>query len=67
MPLLKPLFRRAARQDMAILAEQTRNVARFGGPRYAHTELDLIRGQVARLLVGERPEPAAPRQVELLL
>ncbi len=45
-PLLRlffaPLARRIIRQDIEMLAEQQRNVARFGGPRYASTRADLL-------------------------
>ena len=37
-----PLARRIIRQDVAMLGAQYANVARFGGPRFAHTRADLL-------------------------
>ena len=65
-PLVTLRGRQIARQDARILAAQTRNVARFGGERYASTELDVIGNAIWRLLrQAERaestpsPEPQA--------
>ncbi|MCC6192688.1 MAG: aromatic ring-hydroxylating dioxygenase subunit alpha [Anaerolineales bacterium] len=49
-PLLVALMRLALRQDAAILAAQAANLARFGGPRYAYTPLDVLRPHIQRLL-----------------
>ncbi|HEY5959605.1 MAG TPA: aromatic ring-hydroxylating dioxygenase subunit alpha, partial [Polyangiaceae bacterium] len=52
--LLRPLLERVAMrifgQDARIVSQQTRNVERFGGEQYTHTELDLMGPAVWRLL-----------------
>jgi phenylpropionate dioxygenase-like ring-hydroxylating dioxygenase large terminal subunit len=58
-PALVALLRLALRQDAAILAAQAANVARFGGPRYTYTELDVLGPHIQRLL-KHGPAPASP-------
>jgi len=65
-PLLRlffePLARRIIRQDVEMLQAQTRNVARFGGPRFASTRADLLGGYInawRRGLERGGPLPAA--------
>ena len=40
----------ACAQDARMLALQAENVARFGGERFANTEIDVLGPQIARLL-----------------
>ncbi|MCC7361832.1 MAG: aromatic ring-hydroxylating dioxygenase subunit alpha [Anaerolineales bacterium] len=49
-PLLVALLRLALRQDAAILSAQAANLARFGGPRYTYTPLDVLRPHIQHLL-----------------
>lgn len=48
-----------AKQDIRVLERQTANVRRFGGERYASTDLDLFGSAVWRLLrAAEKGQPA---------
>jgi phenylpropionate dioxygenase-like ring-hydroxylating dioxygenase large terminal subunit len=49
-PLLTPVATRIFRQDARILALQASNIERFGGERFATTELDVLGPQIWRLL-----------------
>jgi phenylpropionate dioxygenase-like ring-hydroxylating dioxygenase large terminal subunit len=49
-PILTPVGSRILRQDAWILALQTDTIERFGGERFATTELDVLGPQIARLL-----------------
>ncbi|MEE2828428.1 MAG: aromatic ring-hydroxylating dioxygenase subunit alpha [Myxococcota bacterium] len=72
-PLVLPLAMRIFKQDAWILAAQTESIERFGGERYCSTEIDLIGGQVWRLLrraeQGRLPEPDPDwrKEVKLLV
>jgi phenylpropionate dioxygenase-like ring-hydroxylating dioxygenase large terminal subunit len=56
--LFEPLARRIIRQDVKMLQAQTRNVARFGGPRFASTRADLLGGYISAWRRGlERGDP----------
>jgi phenylpropionate dioxygenase-like ring-hydroxylating dioxygenase large terminal subunit len=58
-PVLTPVGTRILAQDARMLALQTDNVRRFGGERFASTELDVLGPQIARLLRDvERGAPA---------
>lgn len=63
-PALRPLALRIFRQDAAALRRQTENVRRFGGPRFASTDVDLLGHHVTRLLRnaerGDRADPSPP-------
>ncbi len=61
-PLLVALLRYALRQDAAILAAQATNVARFGGPRYTYTELDVLGPHIRRLLKHGPSAESAPAE-----
>jgi phenylpropionate dioxygenase-like ring-hydroxylating dioxygenase large terminal subunit len=50
--LLKPLSRWIIRQDIAILARQTAQIERFGGPRFSVVETDLFARHIAALWRG---------------
>jgi phenylpropionate dioxygenase-like ring-hydroxylating dioxygenase large terminal subunit len=68
----EPLSRRIIRQDVAILAQQGRNIARYGETRFADTSADLlgphIRAWRAAINSGSAPPvPDAERNVELRL
>lgn len=60
-PVLAPVATRILRQDARILALQAENVRRFGGERFATTEIDVLGPQIARLLReaerGDAPPP----------
>lgn len=49
-PLVKPLALRIFKQDAVILKAQTETIERFGGERFASTEIDVIGKHVWRLL-----------------
>ncbi len=49
-PLVEPVALRIFGQDAAILKKQTDTIFRFGGERYASTELDLMGPQILRLM-----------------
>ncbi len=40
--LLQPVCRKIIRQDVEILAAQTEQIRRFGGPQFCHVETDLL-------------------------
>lgn len=66
--VIMPLFWRALRQDQRILALQSANIRRFGGPRYVYTELDVLGGHIARLLAhgpSAAGEAAAEKRVRM--
>jgi phenylpropionate dioxygenase-like ring-hydroxylating dioxygenase large terminal subunit len=67
-PVVTPVARRILAQDARMLALQSANVARFGGERFASTELDVLGPQIARLLRqasrGEVPAPQEPPEHE---
>lgn len=48
--IASPIANRIFAQDARMLALQADNVARFGGERFANTELDVLGPQIARLL-----------------
>jgi phenylpropionate dioxygenase-like ring-hydroxylating dioxygenase large terminal subunit len=61
--ILSPIAGRILRQDAWMLALQAENIARFGGERFASTELDVLGPQIQRLLrQAERGEPAPARE-----
>ncbi|MBV9791834.1 MAG: aromatic ring-hydroxylating dioxygenase subunit alpha [Chloroflexi bacterium] len=59
------------KQDRAILKLQAENLARFGGPRYTSTELDVVGPHILRLLKSAQPpaidQPLPERRVEMLM
>ncbi len=58
-PFLTPIATRIFEQDARMLALQTDNVGRFGGERFATTEIDVLGPQIWRLLKqAERGEVA---------
>jgi phenylpropionate dioxygenase-like ring-hydroxylating dioxygenase large terminal subunit len=61
-PILAPIAARILRQDAWMLTLQTDNVERFGGERFATTEIDVLGPQIWRLLLqaerGDRPAVA---------
>ncbi|MFO0582726.1 MAG: aromatic ring-hydroxylating dioxygenase subunit alpha [Anaeromyxobacter sp.] len=63
-PFVGPIALKVLRQDAWMLAAQVENVKRFGGERFAHTELDVLGPHVWHLLRraarGERGEPSEP-------
>jgi phenylpropionate dioxygenase-like ring-hydroxylating dioxygenase large terminal subunit len=60
-PFLTPVATRIFAQDARMLRLQAENVARFGGERFASTQLDVLGPQIARLLrQAARGERAAP-------
>ncbi|HLO77185.1 MAG TPA: Rieske 2Fe-2S domain-containing protein [Magnetospirillum sp.] len=48
--VITPLFRLALRQDADIVRLQTDTIARWGGPRFVSTRLDVMRPHMERLL-----------------
>ncbi|HEX9290083.1 MAG TPA: aromatic ring-hydroxylating dioxygenase subunit alpha [Anaeromyxobacteraceae bacterium] len=61
-PLFAPLATRIFKQDARILALQTENVRRFGGERFASTEIDVLGPQIWRLLKQAERGDAGPAQ-----
>ncbi len=61
-PLFAPLAARIFKQDARILALQTENVRRFGGERFASTEIDVLGPQIWRLLKQAERGDAGPAQ-----
>jgi phenylpropionate dioxygenase-like ring-hydroxylating dioxygenase large terminal subunit len=59
-PVLTPVAARILGQDAWMLALQTDNVERFGGERFAHTELDVLGPQIQRMLRRAERGEAAP-------
>jgi hypothetical protein len=49
-PFLTPVGKHIFRQDARMLTLQTENVRRFGGERFATTEVDVLGPQIWRLL-----------------
>ncbi len=48
--LAAPVMQRIFRQDARILAAQTATIRAFGGERFAHSPVDVLGGQIWRLL-----------------
>ena len=67
-PFLTPLGKHIFRQDARMLTLQAENVRRFGGERFATTELDALGPQIWRLLLqaarGAPPEDAGTPEHE---
>jgi phenylpropionate dioxygenase-like ring-hydroxylating dioxygenase large terminal subunit len=63
-PIVELRGRKILRQDAEVLAQQTANIARFGGERYTSTDLDLMGPAIWRLLrraeKGSLPAEAGP-------
>ena len=49
-PFITPIAMRIFQQDCDILTEQTKLIEQFGGERYISTEIDILGGQIWRLL-----------------
>jgi len=63
--VLSPIAVHLFRQDARMLALQSDNLQRFGGERFASTELDLLGPQIARLLkqAARGEVPPSPGEV----
>jgi phenylpropionate dioxygenase-like ring-hydroxylating dioxygenase large terminal subunit len=70
-PLLGRVAARVLREDVAILAEQTKNQRRFAGKSYVSTELDAFSGQIQRLVAqledGQLADEQSQQQIELMM
>jgi phenylpropionate dioxygenase-like ring-hydroxylating dioxygenase large terminal subunit len=69
--LLEPVCRQIIRQDVAILAAQTRQIRRFGGRQFHHVETDLLglriqsmrrRAESSQLVIEQ---PAQEREITI--
>jgi phenylpropionate dioxygenase-like ring-hydroxylating dioxygenase large terminal subunit len=61
--VLEPICRKIIRQDVDVLKAQTEQLKRFGGPRFAHIETDLLGLQIHSLRRrAEQDQP--PREHE---
>jgi hypothetical protein len=61
--LLEPVCRKIIRQDVEILASQTDQLRRFGGPQFCHVETDLLGLKIHSMRRrAERLEPIAEVQ-----
>ncbi|MCO4773175.1 MAG: aromatic ring-hydroxylating dioxygenase subunit alpha, partial [Deltaproteobacteria bacterium] len=49
-PILLPFALAVFKQDARVLGQQTDNIRRFGGERFISTEIDLLGGQIRRLM-----------------
>jgi nitrite reductase/ring-hydroxylating ferredoxin subunit len=60
-PFIGPVAMRVFKQDVRILALQTEAIERFGGEQFVSTEIDVLGGQIWRLLrrasEGKAPDP----------
>lgn len=65
-PLVRFFGRRIVAQDSRMLAAQSSTMARFGGERFASTELDVLGAHVRQLLDGAG-SPQAERRVTMWL
>jgi phenylpropionate dioxygenase-like ring-hydroxylating dioxygenase large terminal subunit len=65
-PLIRLFGRRIVAQDARMLAAQSTNMARFGGKRFASTELDVLGAHVRQLLDGTG-SPQQERRVTMML
>ncbi|HVE82929.1 MAG TPA: aromatic ring-hydroxylating dioxygenase subunit alpha [Myxococcales bacterium] len=67
-PFVTPIATHIFKQDARILTLQTENTHRFGGERFANTEIDVLGPQIWRLLKqaerGETTPPAAAAEYE---
>jgi nitrite reductase/ring-hydroxylating ferredoxin subunit len=64
-PIVRLRGRQVLRQDATMLAHQSERIARFGGERFASTELDLLGNSIWRLLrQAERAEQDAGGEQE---
>ncbi|HFD13582.1 MAG TPA: aromatic ring-hydroxylating dioxygenase subunit alpha [Crenotrichaceae bacterium] len=66
----KPLAKTIIRQDVAILDQQSRNIARFGGPDFVVTDTDLLHHHIhawrKAIVDGEKPpEAGIEKHIEL--
>jgi phenylpropionate dioxygenase-like ring-hydroxylating dioxygenase large terminal subunit len=61
-PFVSPIASSIFRQDAWMLKLQTENVQRFGGERFAYTEIDVLGPQIWRLL--KQAERDGPRPVQ---
>ena len=61
-PFIGPVAMRVFRQDVRILELQTEQIERFGGEQFISTEIDVLGGQIWRLLrraaEGKGPDPS---------
>jgi len=58
--LLEPICRKIIRQDVEVLASQTDQLRRFGGPQFCHVETDLLGLKIQSMRRrAERSEPPA--------
>jgi phenylpropionate dioxygenase-like ring-hydroxylating dioxygenase large terminal subunit len=70
-PLLERVSTRVLREDAEILAQQARNLVRFGGAQFASTELDHFSTQIQELLTlaerGTLCDETRAKRFELML
>ena len=64
-PLIMPVAMAVFRQDQRILGAQSETIRRFGGERFISTEIDLLGGQIRRLMRrGEKGRDASDEDLE---
>jgi phenylpropionate dioxygenase-like ring-hydroxylating dioxygenase large terminal subunit len=61
--VLEPVCRKVIRQDVEVLHAQTQQLKRFGGPRFAHIETDLL-GLKIQSMRRRAEREQAPREEE---
>ncbi len=62
--LLKPIAKRIFKQDADMLAEQTALIERFGGEQFVSTDVDVLGGEIWRLMKAAERGDAAPNNDE---
>jgi phenylpropionate dioxygenase-like ring-hydroxylating dioxygenase large terminal subunit len=62
--LLKPIGKQIFKQDAKMLAQQTKLIERFGGEQFVSTEVDVLGGEIWRLLKAAERGDAAPNLEE---
>jgi phenylpropionate dioxygenase-like ring-hydroxylating dioxygenase large terminal subunit len=65
--VLRRLLAPVVRQDQAILRLQHKNIARFGGPAFTSTPVDVLRPHILRLMEKGDSESLAPFETTLTL
>jgi len=63
-PIITPFALAVFNQDARVLGKQTENVTRFGGERFVSTEIDLLGGQIRRLMKRGEKGRAEPSDTE---
>ena len=70
-PVILPFALTVFKQDARVLGWQTKNIERFGGERFVSTEIDLLGGQIRRMMKraekGRPPDPEGDAAYEAVV